>query len=118
MEALPRRALGSRQERGTFRSDLRRDNANFLAARRINWMQQTLERTMTNIENTKTMLMRGRSGSRTVYGRVLARDDPKQIAKLGLYQDEAAQVAKEVRRLADEEIEKASAENLSERSSP
>ncbi len=79
------------------------------------WMQQTLERTMTNIEKTLKTIFDEDEGIpqqfTDAYWRVT---DPKQIAKLGLTQDEAAQVAKEVRRLADAEIEKRAAGYLEE----
>lgn len=79
------------------------------------WMQQTLERTMTNIENTlKTIFDEDESVPEQFTDAYWRVTDPKQIAKLGLTQDEAAQVAKEVRRLADEEIEKRAAGYLKE----
>jgi len=79
------------------------------------WMQQTLERTMTNIENTlKTIFDEDESIPEQYTDAYWRVTDPKQIAKLGLTQDEAAQVAKEVRRRADEEINKRAADYLEE----
>lgn len=79
------------------------------------WMQQTLERTMMNIENTLRIIFDEDESTPTQYTDAYWRvTNPKQIAKLGLTQEEAAQVAKEVRRRADEEIEKRAAGYLNE----
>ena len=78
-------------------------------------MQQTLERTMTNIDNTlKTIFDEDEAIPQRFTDAYWRVTDPKQIAKLGLTQDEATQVAKEVRRLADAEIEKRAADYLKE----
>lgn len=70
---------------------------------------------MTNIEKTlKTIFDEDESIPEQytdAYWRVTS---PTQIAKLGITKDEAAQVAKEVRRLADVEIEKRAANYLKE----
>lgn len=71
------------------------------------WMQKTLERAMTNIEKTlKTIFDEDEAIPQRFTDAYWRVTDPKQVAKLGITQDEAAEAAKEVRRLADVEIEK------------
>lgn len=70
---------------------------------------------MTNIEKTlKTIFDEDVSIPEQYTDAYWRVTDPKQIAKLGLTQDEAMQVAKEVRRRAYEEIDKRAAKYLAE----
>lgn len=79
------------------------------------WMQKTLERAMTNIEKTlKTIFDEDEAIPQRFTDAYWRVTDPEQVAKLGITQDEATQVAKEVRRLADVEIEKRTADYLKE----